>query len=448
MACSAVRSSVLRGSAAKVRHYAAVAPAQSSAAAATAAPECQVLGNKVTVATYDNNSPIAQVSIVFRAGSRNETYDTQGTAHYLRIASGLSTSCSSSFAITRNIQQLGGNLITTVDRESIAYTLQITRNNLCDALKFLEDVAVKQVFKPWEVSDELPRLEYEIATLPESTQVLELLHKAAYRTGLGYSIFAPKHQIGKINTETLQHFVRNWFTGPKCAVVATGVPLSELTGFATNLEIGADDRAVEASRYYGGELRKERASDLTSVAVAVEGSGLKNEKDALASAILQRASGSGPRVKWGCGASPLHKQVSSAAGSDPFALSTFNASYSDSGLFGFILCSSPNTAGSLTKAACKWFKSLKVSDNDIARGKATLKAEILDAADNGAALLESLQYQALFKGQVSTPASLIAEIEKTSASTVQSIADKLANGKLTMAAIGDLKTVPYVDELK
>ncbi|XP_076680096.1 ubiquinol-cytochrome c reductase core protein 2 isoform X2 [Andrena cerasifolii] len=431
-----------------VRHYAAVAPAQSPAAAAAVAPVCQVLGNKVTVATCDNNSPIAQVSIVFRAGSRNETYDTQGTAHYLRIAAGLSTSCSSSFAITRNIQQLGGNLITTVDRESIAYTLQITRNNLCDALKFLEDVAVKQVFKPWEVSDELPRLEYELASLPESTLVLELLHKAAYRTGLGYSLFSPKHQLGKINTETLQHFVSNWFTGPKCAVVATGVPLSELAGFATNLGIGSQDNAVEASQYHGGELRKERASDLTSVAVAVEGASLKNEKDALACAILQRASGSGPRVKWGCSASPLHKHVSSVAGADPFALSTFNASYSDSGLFGFILCSAPKIAGPLTKAACKWCRSLKVSDNDVARGKATLKAEILDAADNGAALLESLQYQALFKGQVCTPASLIAEIEKTSASAVQSVADKIANGKLTMAAIGDLKTVPYVDELK
>lgn len=62
---------------------------------------------------------------------------------------------------------------------------------------------MKQVFKPWEVTDELPRLEYELASLPESTLVLELLHKAAYRTGLGYSLFAPKHQIGKINTETV-----------------------------------------------------------------------------------------------------------------------------------------------------------------------------------------------------------------------------------------------------
>ncbi|XP_043260521.1 cytochrome b-c1 complex subunit 2, mitochondrial [Colletes gigas] len=443
MACSVARSSLLRSP--TVRHYAAAAAAQPSASSRL---ECKVASNNVTVATCDNNSPVAQVSIVFRTGSRNETYDTQGVTHSLRIATGLSTSASSSFAIIRNIQQLGGNLMTTVDRESIAYTLQITRDNLSDALTFLGHVATKQVFKPWEVTDQLPRMEYELASVPDSTMVLELLHKAAYRTGLGYSLYTPKHQLGKIGTETLQHFVNTWFTGSNCAVVATGVSLAELTAFAMNLDIGSKDATTEASKYCGGELRKERNSELANVAVALEGVSLKNENDALACAVLQRASGTGPRVKWGSSASPLQKQVSSAAGSEPFALSSFNASYSDSGLFGFVLCSTPNVAGPITNVAAKWLKSMKVSDSDVARGKAILKTEILEAADNGAALLESLQCQALHKRTVATPESLVANVEKVSASAVKSIADKMASGKLSMAAIGNLKTVPYVDQLK
>ncbi|XP_076623797.1 ubiquinol-cytochrome c reductase core protein 2 [Colletes latitarsis] len=443
MACSVARSSLLRSP--TVRHYAAAAAAQPSASSRF---ECKVASNNVTVATCDNNSPIAQVSIVFRTGSRNETYDTQGVTHSLRIATGLSTSASSGFAIMRNIQQLGGNLMTTVDRESIAYTLQITRDNLSDALTFLGHVATKQVFKPWEVSDQLPRMEYELASLPDSTVVLELLHKAAYRTGLGYSLYTPKHQLGKIGSETLQHFVNTWFTGPNCAVVATGVSLAELTAFAMNLDIGSKDATTQASKYCGGELRKERTSELTNVAVALEGVSLKNENDALACAVLQRASGTGPRVKWGASASPLQKQVSSAAGSEPFALSSFNASYSDSGLFGFVLCSTPNVAGPITNVAAKWLKSMKVSDSDVARGKAILKTEILEAADNGAALLENLQCQALHKRAVAAPEALVADVEKVSASAVKSVADKMTSGKLSMAAIGNLRTVPYVDQLK
>lgn len=444
MVSSAVRSTILRGS--TVRHYAAVAAAAQSCG--SAAPECKVLSNKVTIAAYDNNSPITQVSIIFRAGSRNETYDTQGLIHHLRVLAGQSTSKATAFAITRNIQQLGGNLLTTVDRESIAYTLQITRNNLTDSLKFLECVATKQVFKPWEISDQAPRLEYEVESVPETTLVLELLHKAAFRTGLGYSLFTPKHQIGKIGTETLQHFVNSWYTAPKCAVVSIGVPLPNISAFASNLEIGTQDCAPEASKYCGGEIRQETGSNLVNVAVAVEGVNMKNEQDALACAILQRASSTDPRVKWGNSSSPLYKQVAKAAGTDPFALSTFNANYSDSGLFGFVLCSTPDIAGPLTQEASKWLKSMKLSDKDIARGKAVLKAEILDAADNETMLLQNMQYQALFKGQVSAPASLMADVDKVSASNVQAIAAKLSKGNLSMAAVGNLKTVPYIDELK
>lgn len=68
--------------------------------------------------------------IYCRAGSRNESYDTQGISHLLRLSAGLTTSRASTFAITRNLQQLGANLICTGDRESISYTLQVTRDHL------------------------------------------------------------------------------------------------------------------------------------------------------------------------------------------------------------------------------------------------------------------------------------------------------------------------------
>ncbi|XP_032685034.1 cytochrome b-c1 complex subunit 2, mitochondrial [Odontomachus brunneus] len=443
MACSAVRSPVLRSP--TVRHYAVAAATQCSTAAV---PELQVLSsNKVTIAAIDNNNPIAQVSIIFRASSRNETYNTQGIAHHLRIFAGLSTCRSSAFGITRNLQQFGGNLTATTDRESIAYTLQITRDKLNDTLTFLEDVATQQVFKPWEISDQLPRLRYELSAVPETTRIMELLHKAAYRSGLGYSLYSPKRQLGKINTETLQHFVNTWFTGSNCAVVATGVPLQSVSQFATNLKVASEDKVPEATKYYGGELRKERTSELTTVAVAVEASGFNKEKDALAYAILQRTVGDGPHVKWGISVSPLQRQVSSAASVDQFAISAFNASYSDSGLFGFVMCSMPSVAGSITKAAVSCLRSLNISDADIARGKATLKAEIMFAADDNTTLLENLGQQALFKKRVYKPSDLVAQVDKISASDVKSIAGKFNNGKLSVAAIGDLSTVPYIDQL-
>lgn len=75
----------------------------------------------------------------------------------------------------------------------------------------------------------------------------------------------------------------------------------------------------------------------------------------------------------------------------------------------------------MTKTASKWLKSLTVTDSDIARGKNILKTEVLDASDNSVCMLESLQQQALFKGQVCTPESLISNIDKLSASDVKAV---------------------------
>lgn len=173
---------------------------------------------------------------------------------------------------------------------------------------------------------------------------------------------------------------------------------------------------------------------------------MNKEKDVLALAVLQRALGTGPQVKWGSSVSPVYKTVSGIAGKQSFAVSAFNAVYSDSGLFGFIICSEPDIAGSvstiltviiikyinikqlkqiyifqITSCTYKMLKSLQLSDDDICRGKNALKADISYATENDTGLLEVLRQQALFKGQVCNPQEIIASVDKVTASDVKSV---------------------------
>lgn len=46
----------------------------------------------------------------------------------LRIAAGLTTRTCTHFGLTRNIQQVGGNLTAQVDRETVSYTLETKRD--------------------------------------------------------------------------------------------------------------------------------------------------------------------------------------------------------------------------------------------------------------------------------------------------------------------------------
>jgi ubiquinol-cytochrome c reductase core subunit 2 len=73
-------------------------------------------------------------------------------------------------------------------------------------LKSLGDVASKQIFKPWEISDNIPRLKYELAGLSPYALLLDLLHRAAYRTGLGNSLFCPDYLVGSHSTESVSKY--------------------------------------------------------------------------------------------------------------------------------------------------------------------------------------------------------------------------------------------------
>lgn len=105
------------------------------------------------------------ILIIFRAGSRYENSDNLGVSHTLRNAAGLSTKNATDFAIIRNIQQVGGSLVCSTDRECISYTLTGTYDAVKHGSEFLHEIVTSQVFKPWELKDSLPRMKLELASL-------------------------------------------------------------------------------------------------------------------------------------------------------------------------------------------------------------------------------------------------------------------------------------------
>nr|CAD7257887.1 unnamed protein product [Timema shepardi] len=317
-----------------------------------------------------------------RAGSRNETPQNIGASHVVRVTAGLTNKNSSYFGVTRNLQQIGASLTTTADREVVSYTLEGLPNTFDIGLKYLADVSTKQVFKPWEVLDLLPRLKYELAGIPPQVRVLDLLNKAAYRTGLGNTLFCPKRLVGNHNSET--------------------VPTT---------------------------LRKLPVHDKP-----FSGSSLANEKDALAFAILRYILGAGPSIKWGGSPSPLYKSVSEAVGGLPFAVSALNVSYSDSGLFGFLASAPPQIAGQVVEAAVKQLCCLSLTPADIARGKAQLKASVLLGTEGGTDLLEDIGNQAVLLGKVTSPSQVVAAIDGITSADINAAYKKVTLGKLTLAA--------------
>ncbi|XP_019870660.1 cytochrome b-c1 complex subunit 2, mitochondrial [Aethina tumida] len=402
------------------------------------------LTNKTVVVSADNESAITRISIIVRAGSRNETADNLGVTHLLRNCAGLSTKNVSQFLITRNIQQVGASLTATSDRETISYTLEGTKSAVDKVLPFLTEVATQQVFKPWEVSDTIPRLHLDIATRPLQVRAIDLLHKAAYRTGLGNSLFIPKFQIGKISSETLQHYVCTNFTNSRTAVVGAGIGHDALCKIAQGITLGSGGGDCSPSPYKGGEVRSDKGGDLAFVAIATEGASIQNPKEALAFAVLQRALGAGPQIKWSSRDNGL---LSRAVTDVDFAGCAINTNYSDTGLFGVLVAVPAKSAGKVVKCAYNLLNNLCASEGDITRGKNQVKTALLLESESGAHVVESLGNQAVLTGNPQSAATLADMVDELSNSDIQQAVEKVKKGKKSLASVGNLVDVPYLADL-
>ncbi|XP_013190871.1 cytochrome b-c1 complex subunit 2, mitochondrial [Amyelois transitella] len=421
------------------RGYAQAAPARSETI------QTSVLPNKTFIAGVDTNSPVARVTVAFRAGSRYEPQTELGVSHVLRSAAGLTTGCASSFIIARKLAQIGASVSASGDREFVYYTLEATQDNLQDAVEILASLISRQEFRPWELSDNVPRLKYELAALYPQVRAVDLLHKAAYRRGLGNSLFISPKRIGKISSESLQHFAGANLTAARCAVVVVGDNQDKAALVANCLQLTGlgEESKAEGSKYYGGELRKEMGGDLAHVAIALQGAPASSPAS-LALAVAAKALGNGPVTKWGADNSVLAKAIGNIG---PFAAAGFNVSYSDSGLFGAVLSVPKDEANCAVKAVAGVLKKGGLSADAIRAGKNQLKLQILSEAEAGTSLAESVAAQGLTTGNVLPPATLAAAVEQINESTVNQALASAAQSKISMGAAGNLAFVPYVDEV-
>lgn len=421
------------------RGYAQAAPA----ARKESKVSCAVLPSKTFVAALDNGSPVTRVTVAFKAGSRYEPQTELGVAHMLRSAAGLSTKYANSFILARKLQQIGASVTASGDREFIYYTLETTQDNLNDALELLKQLVSGQEFRPWELTDNEPRLKFDIAALPPQIRAVDLLHKAAYRRGLGNSLFISPKRIGKVSSESLQHYACNMLTASRCAVAVVGGSQERANMVAQHLNLSSSEVSAEASKYFGGELRKEMGGDLAHVAIAVQGA-QAGSPQALALAVAAKALGNGPVTKWGSDNSPLAKAIGNVG---PFAAAGFNVAYSDSGLFGVVLSVPKDEANSAVKAVANILKKPSLNAAAIQAGKNQLKLQILCEADAGASVAESMAAQGFYTGSVKTPAEIAKQIDALSPNDVTQALSSAAANKLSMGAAGNLAFVPYTDEL-
>nr|KAF6294944.1 ubiquinol-cytochrome c reductase core protein 2 [Pipistrellus kuhlii] len=359
---------LLSGAGSFARFYSLkVAPKLKASAAPAGAPvqpqdlEFTKLPNGLVIASLENYAPASRIGLFIKAGSRYEDSNNLGTSHLLRLASSLTTKGASSFKITRGIEAVGGKLSVTSTRENMAYTAECLRDDIEILMEFLLNVTTAPEFRRWEVAALQAQLRVDKAVALQNPQarIIENLHAAAYRNALANSLYCPDYRIGKVTPEELHQYVQNHFTSARMALVGLGVSHAVLKQVAErflNMRGGLGLSGAKA-RYRGGEIREQNGDSLVHAALVAE-SAATGSAEANAFSVLQHVLGAGPHVKRGSNATNSLYQAVAKGMNQPFDVSAFNASYSDSGLFGIYTISQAAAAGDVIKAAYNQVKAI------------------------------------------------------------------------------------------
>jgi len=405
------------------------------------------------VASLDNYAPVSRIILAVNSGSRFEAAHEQGAGHALRALGYLSTQDATSFGISRTIDVNGANSHVTSTREATLYGVDIIRDKLAMGIDILDQIGTKHAFKPWEVESALPRhlkTEVNLVAGEPHKLAIELAHKAAYRTGLGRSIYCPDFALGRLNSDMLQDFVSETFTVPRMAVLGLGVDHDELVDLCTKMKPQkGEGRPTPPSVFHEGqEIRDDDGSGVANVALLFQGCGIDGA-DVLTLGVLQRIIGAGPAVKYGVGSGRLMKTLSTAVKS-PAVAGCINANYSDSGVFGVHLTSAAPAAGDAMKVVMDILKDLaagNITEQEVEAGKKQLKTSVYMASENGASVIEDMAVQVLLSKKIVDLLTVAEAIDAVSVADVKTVAAKVLSSVPSMGAKGGLECVPYLDEL-
>ncbi|KAG6503911.1 hypothetical protein ZIOFF_036235 [Zingiber officinale] len=439
-----------------------------------AAPETRVttLPNGLRVATESTlASRTATVGVWIDAGSRFETDETNGTAHFLEHMIFKGTESRTVRQLEEEIENMGGHLNAYTSREQTTYYAKVLDKDVPKALEILADILQNSSFDEKRIERERDVILREMEEVEGQTEevIFDHLHATAFQyTPLGRTILGPAQNINSITKEHLKNYISTHYTAPRMVISAAGAikheDLVELVKkkfpkLSNNPITASQLMAREPAIFTGSEIVfssltttvcdiQVRIIDddilLAQFAIAFSGASW-TDPDSIALMVMQSMLGSWNKNSgWGKHmGSGLVQRV--AINDIAESVMAFNTNYKDSGLFGVYAVAKPDCLDDLAYAIMHEISKLcyRVSETDVIRARNQLKASLQLHMDGTSPIAEDIGRQILTYGRRIPVAELFARIDAVDASTVKRVANRfIFDQDVALAALGPIQSLP------
>ncbi|SPO02253.1 probable mitochondrial processing peptidase beta chain precursor [Cephalotrichum gorgonifer] len=415
------------------------------------------LKNGLTVAS--EYSPWAQTSTVgvwIDAGSRAETNETNGTAHFLEHLAFKGTANRTQQQLELEIENMGAHLNAYTSRENTVYFAKAVNSDVPQCVDILSDILQNSKLEHSAIERERDVILRESEEVEKQVEevVFDHLHATAFQhQPLGRTILGPRENIRDITRTELTNYIKDNYTADRMVLVgAGGIPHERLvelaeTHFSKLPEKGPENfarlQAKQKADFIGSDVRvRDDTMPTANIAISVEGVSW-SDPDYFTALVTQaivgnydRAMGSAPHS-----GSKLTAFVHNHELANSFM--SFSTSYSDTGLWGIYLVTDKlDRVDDLVHFSIREWMRLctNVSEAEVERAKAQLKASILLSLDGTTALAEDIGRQIITTGRRMSPAEIERSIDAVNEKSVMDFASrKLWDQDIAISAVGAIE---------
>jgi predicted Zn-dependent peptidase len=379
----------------------------------------------------------ASLGVWVGAGSRDERADEHGISHLLEHMAFKGTSRRSAREIAESIEAVGGDLNAATSVESTAYYARVLKADVPLALDVLSDILTDPAFDPDELKREQNVIVQEIGAAEDTPDdlVFDKLQATAFpHQPVGRSILGTPATVRSFDRRRLAAYLERNYRAPDMVVAAAGAVehaavVAEVARRFASFS-GPPAPPAEPARFVGGSDIAARELEQVHVALALEGVP-QRDPDLFSLQVFTSVLGGGM-------SSRLFQEVRETRGLC-YAIYAFHAPYSDTGMFGLYAGTDAGDLAELMRVVVDQIADAAetITEAEIARAKAQMKAGLLMALESSSARVEQIARHILAWGRPKPLEELVAQIDAVSlASTLAAGRALIARGRPAVAALG------------
>jgi predicted Zn-dependent peptidase len=376
------------------------------------------------------------VGLYAATGSRNEPAHLNGIAHLFEHMVFKGAGGRSSREISELVEDVGGDLNASTDRELTAFYLSLLAENLELGVKLLADLTQRPHFDATHLELEKKVVLQELAEARDTASdiVFDLLQEAAFDAQpLGRSVLGDERTIGSVTVDDLHDWLGAQYAPSKLVLVAAGKlehdRLVDLAQAAFGGMAVRPSPARSESRFTGGRRFGRRKSAQAHIALAMAAPEW-SASDAYASQMFADVVGVGS-------SSRLFQQLREEQGL-AYSVAAGAQNYADAGLFWCYVASDRADAGLVHREIERVLAEAAagLEQRELERARALAKAGMMMSLESCWGQASYLATRLLREDRLVEPAEIVARLDAVTLDEVRAAGANMLAGPRALACVG------------